>query len=279
VYGKVFRSIYAGSLHGHWEAIVTFQQLIVLCDPDGVVDMTPTALAAVTSIPLDILEAGLLLLESNDPHSRTPGDEGKRIVRLSALRPWGWRIVNHALYRQASSAADRRLAAAERQRRHRERLSSQPDAPASRAVTPGHVSSRPSRQTDTDSRTPEAEDQNRLLAPFSVRPLTVGSPPEGGSPPALPLAGGRSEAVLSEPYLAELRSCYPGVNLEAELRAMRGWLVSNQANRKTPGGMTRFVAAWLAKSQNTAPRSGAQAPVARAGDRSYLEHDREARNG
>jgi len=98
MYGKVFESIYDGTLAGHWQAIVTMQQLIVLATPDGVVDMTPDAIARRTSIPLHIINAGLVHLAQPDPHSRTFGEDGKRIVLLDDHRPWGWRLVNHAKY-------------------------------------------------------------------------------------------------------------------------------------------------------------------------------------
>ena len=98
MYGKVFGSIYDGTLYGHWEAIVTMQQFIVLATPDGIVDMTIAAMAARTSIPARILENGIAFLEQPDPFTRTPGDEGRRIVLLDPHRPWGWRIVNHAKY-------------------------------------------------------------------------------------------------------------------------------------------------------------------------------------
>ena len=48
MYGKIFESIYDGSLYGQWEAIVTMQQLIVLADADGVIDMTPPAISGKT---------------------------------------------------------------------------------------------------------------------------------------------------------------------------------------------------------------------------------------
>ena len=79
VYGKIFESIYDGSLYGHWEAIVTMQQLIVLADADGVIDMTPRAIAGKTSIPLEILEKGLKILSESDPYSRSPESNGVRI--------------------------------------------------------------------------------------------------------------------------------------------------------------------------------------------------------
>jgi hypothetical protein len=114
VYGKLFASMYDGTLYGHWQAIVTFQQMIVLCDGDGLIDMTPQAIAARTSIPLEIIQEGVKVLEQPDPYSRTPGDDGRRIVRLDDHRPWGWRIVNYHVYRDLVAAVDKRKADRER---------------------------------------------------------------------------------------------------------------------------------------------------------------------
>ncbi len=108
MYGKIFESIYDGSLYGQWEAIVTMQQLIVLADADGVVDMTPQALAGKTSIPLEILEKGLKILSEPDPYSRSPAINGVRIQLLDEQRPWGWFLVNHKKYQGLRTAEDRR---------------------------------------------------------------------------------------------------------------------------------------------------------------------------
>ena len=62
MYGKLFESMYAGTLYGHWQAIVTLQQMVIIADADGTVDMTPPAIAAKTSIPLEIIEAGIKFL-------------------------------------------------------------------------------------------------------------------------------------------------------------------------------------------------------------------------
>jgi hypothetical protein len=123
MYGKIFSSIYDGSLYGNWQAIVTFQQMIILCGPDGVVDMTPQALAARTSIPLEVVQAGIAVLEAPDQYSRTPDEGGRRIERLDANRPWGWRIVNYLKYRRMVSAEEKREADRRRvaERRHEER--------------------------------------------------------------------------------------------------------------------------------------------------------------
>ncbi|MCB1633214.1 MAG: hypothetical protein KDI51_01425 [Xanthomonadales bacterium] len=110
MYGRIFRSIYDGTLADNWQALVTFQQLLVLCDQHGVVDMTPGAIARTTGIPVDIIRAGLDALEAPDPSSRTPAEEGRRIVRLDDHRDWGWRIVNFSAYRAIRSAEDKREA-------------------------------------------------------------------------------------------------------------------------------------------------------------------------
>jgi hypothetical protein len=114
MYGKLFASMYEGTLYGQWQAIVTLQQLVILADEEGVVDMTPPAIAARTSIPLDIIQAGIEQLASSDKYSRTPTEDGRRIVPIDDDRPWGWRIVNYLYYRNLASREDKRAKDRER---------------------------------------------------------------------------------------------------------------------------------------------------------------------
>ena len=141
MYGKIFDTIYKGTLYGQWEAIVTFQQLIVLCDMDGTIDMTPPAISAVTSIPLDIIQKGIDVLSQPDPYSRTPGSEGRRIELIDAHKPWGWTIINHNKYKSLQDYDTVRQQTRERVRKHRE---------MKRMVTDGNGSK---RHTDTDTDT------------------------------------------------------------------------------------------------------------------------------
>ncbi len=120
MYGKIFESMYDGSLYGHWQAIITFQQMIVLCDANGVVDMTPQALAARTCIPLRHIKKGMEFLEQPDTSSRNLTEGGRSIVLIDDSRPWGWNIVNHHYYRQLSSREDKRKK--DRQRIEQKRL-------------------------------------------------------------------------------------------------------------------------------------------------------------
>src|SRR3990167_4534306 len=110
MFGKVFSSMYDGTLatRGPWQALVTFQQFIVLADRHGVVDMTAEAIARRTTIPLEIINIGITALEQPDSESRSPELDGRRIARLSPDRPWGWQIVNYDKYRRIRSEDERR---------------------------------------------------------------------------------------------------------------------------------------------------------------------------
>lgn len=110
MYGKLFVQMYDGTLgtKGPWQALVTFQQMIILCDQDGVLDMTPEAISRRTTIPLEIIKLGIDALEQPDSESRSPALEGRRVTRLSDDRNWGWQIVNYMHYRGMRSSEERR---------------------------------------------------------------------------------------------------------------------------------------------------------------------------
>lgn len=102
--------MYDGSLAtvGPWQALVTFQQLIILADREGFVDMTHEAISRRTIIPLEIIRKGIAVLEEPDPQSRDGANDGRRILRIADHRDWGWKIVNYAKYRAIRSADERR---------------------------------------------------------------------------------------------------------------------------------------------------------------------------
>jgi hypothetical protein len=122
MYGKIFDSIYDGTLVEDWRALITFQQMIVLCDADGIIDMTPSAISKRTSIPIEHIKAGIEILENEDPYSRTEGEDGRRIVRLDDHRPWGWYLVNHDKYKSLQDSDTVRAQNRERKRRQRAKM-------------------------------------------------------------------------------------------------------------------------------------------------------------
>lgn len=78
-------------------------------------------------------------------------------------------------------------------------------------------------------------------------------------PPAavLPLVDG-TDFEISVETAAELSGLYPAVDVEQQLRNMRGWLLANPKNRKTKAGIMRFVNSWLSREQNSARPSANQ---------------------
>jgi len=150
MFGKIFASIYHGTLSEDWRALITFQQMIILCDSEGVVDMTPVAISRRTNIPVEHIEAGIKILEKEDPCSRTQAQNGKRITRLDEYRPWGWQIVNHAKYRDLNDYGKVKEQNRERQRRYREK---QKNNTSNVTVTDDNAKS---RHTDADTNTLEA---------------------------------------------------------------------------------------------------------------------------
>lgn len=120
-FSKVFSTIWGGSLYGHFEASAVFLVFLSLADRNGDVDMTPEAIAGTTGWPLDFIRKGIKELEAPDDRSRTPGHEGRRIIRTDDHRAWGWRITNYALYRDKMRSADRKEYLAQKQREYRAR--------------------------------------------------------------------------------------------------------------------------------------------------------------
>lgn len=156
MYGKIHVSMYDSTLAEDWRALITFQQMIALCDADGIVDMTPTALQRRTGIPIEHIEAGIKFLENPDPYSRTPDEDGRRIVRIDEHRPWGWLIVNYGKYRALADSDTVREQTRERVRRYRERRAQQQIegcdvTECNGDVTGSNGSNAPLRETETET--------------------------------------------------------------------------------------------------------------------------------
>lgn len=123
MYGKVFTSIWDGSLYGHLEATATLMALVTLCNAEGVVDMTHEAISGRTGWPIDFVKKGIAELEAVDPRSRTDESDGRRLIRMDENRDWGWLIVNYKKYREKKDLDVEREQSRERVRRFRERNS------------------------------------------------------------------------------------------------------------------------------------------------------------
>lgn len=91
--------------------------MLAMSDQNGEVHASIPGLARIAGIDIPSAEKALTAFLSPDPYSRTPDNEGRRIVKIDG----GWELLNHAKYRKMASKEDSKAATAERVRRHRER--------------------------------------------------------------------------------------------------------------------------------------------------------------
>lgn len=233
MYGKIFESMYDGTLYGHWQAIVTFQQMIVLADQEGVVDMTPQAMAARTSIPFEIIKAGVEFLEQPDEYSRSKAEDGRRIERLEERRPWGWRIVNYAYYRDLASREEKR-------KKDRERIASKRDAQRHDATG-----------CDNDENVAGRRSESPGVANVAHADVDADADTDTPEETPLPPKGGRSRSsiVTATPFEVEVIAAYHTIlpdhpKVAAWTRKRRQMLAARVADAAKRGKIADTVEYW-----------------------------------
>jgi hypothetical protein len=169
VYAKIFSQIYDSSIVENPELRFTFMDLLVLADPDGVVDMTHEAISRRTNRPIEIIRSTIQELESPDPRSRTKDDQGRRLRRLDDHRDWGWVIINYDRFRDIATEAQRREKTKERVRKHREKTRCNVDV------------------------TPVTKSNTGVTSPYASASASVSVPVRGGA--------GETLAEVESPYL------------------------------------------------------------------------------
>lgn len=123
MFAKIFAQIFDSSIAENYELRHFFEDMLKLADKEGVVDMTPEAIARRINAPLERVKWGLEELMKPDPISRTRTHEGRRIVPLEAGRPWGWTIINYVHYRSIQDEEHRRIYFRDAKRNERQALS------------------------------------------------------------------------------------------------------------------------------------------------------------
>ena len=123
LFAKLFRSQYDSSIANNYLVRWVFNDLIILSDMEGFVDMTYESIARVTGVPLDIIKHSIASLMADDPMSRCKEYGGKRLVPMldedGNPRPGGWKIVNKPYYMKVKDAETMRERNRLRQARHR----------------------------------------------------------------------------------------------------------------------------------------------------------------
>ncbi len=113
----------------------------------------------------------------------------------------------------------------------------------------GHVTGarRPDSETETETEDSCPEPDEPAHGPTAETPVMT-----------LPCKGtGKRDWPLSAAKVREWEEAYPGVNVLAEVRRAKQWLLDNPTKGKTFTGMSAFLGRWLAKEQNHGPKNGA----------------------
>lgn len=286
MFGKVFASLWQGSMVGQSDAQLVFVYMIANCDSDGHLDQTQEVIAALTGIPVERVQRALDLLSAPDPRSRTTDHEGRRIMLVDPARGWGWLIVNHAKYMAMRNEEVRRVQNRERMRKVRAEAHG---APLFATVRRGAPTTDSRQQTTDEEEEAGAEALARSAPPAAGRRSRVGTAgdadqgeiegvagrtaarrgeSEGGAAvEAIPLANG-SDWVPTVAEVEEWVRLFPGVDVAVQFRRMRAWALANEKKRKTERGVRAFIRTWLDREQNDGRGSGGRGgPSGSPGDR------------
>jgi hypothetical protein len=138
-YTPVFNGALDGTLYGRWPHTGVWLCLLSQCDRHGCIDMVLRLLAAKIGVSEEVLLACIRDFMEPDPGSRTGDLEGRRLELLDPVnRDWGWRVINHGLYRERARKASydaARIEDGSNRERMKARNSAKPLDPRKPAVT------------------------------------------------------------------------------------------------------------------------------------------------
>ncbi len=118
-YTKLFGSLIGSTI---WrdeskETKIVWITMLAMTNSDGVVEASIPGLADFAKVTIEECLAALEKLSNADEYSRTPDHEGRRIFKVEG----GWKIINHAKYREKMNLEDRRMYLARKQAEFRDR--------------------------------------------------------------------------------------------------------------------------------------------------------------
>jgi hypothetical protein len=211
MYAKVFSQVFESSLAEDYKTRHIFIDLLILADPEGIIDMTPAAIARRTNVPLREVKTALAKLEQPDPQSRSARHQGRRIVKLDPKRAWGWQIVNFAEYNKMRDESARREYMRTYMRKRRGPVNSAVNTP----LTPVNTGKPPLAHIDVAAAAAAANtavdketDKKAVAAAGPPGAATAKTEERAGDPSAVPAA-----AETTRPLRANLRMVQQALGL------------------------------------------------------------------
>lgn len=223
MFAKVFSQIFDSSIAQNFTTRHVFMDLLVLADPTGAVDMTADAISRRTNVPIEKITEAIAELSAPDTQSRSPNDDGRRIVLLDPHRSWGWQIVNYEHYRAMRDEEARRSYFREYQRERR-----------GKSVKDKKVTKKRHRVLNSVNTCQHLSTQEEVEGEEEVE--EVKSSPVAKAP----------EPATDQLFLTEISRHYPDINVDRELGKMRAWLLLPKAKGRK---LTKtFIIRWLNKA-------------------------------
>jgi len=222
MYVKLFEQILDSSIAENYKTRLVFEDMLLLADQHGIVDITHEAFARRTNIPLDIVKTAIAELEKPDARSRRADQDGRRIMRLDDHRDWGWHIVNFDYYKNIRNDEERTAYMRGYIKDYRARGKDK-----SRPVNNGKH--RLARLANAEA---EAEAEAKKIA-------VKGKP----SPPASRIK------IVDQQWIEELRpDCKKqGIDLDAEIIKAKRWLLKAPGRKFTQ----KYFINWLNRCDKT----------------------------
>jgi hypothetical protein len=144
---KIYESILDSSIWSESASTrLVWITMLAMADQHGLVEASVGGLARRAQVSREDCEAALLVLSSPDPDDKSGVDEGRRIHRVEGR---GWRITNHAAYREIRTEKQVKTAARVAKHRANKQTPSVTVTPVTRANAPSR-SVRPESEADRD---------------------------------------------------------------------------------------------------------------------------------
>jgi len=126
------------------------------------------------------------------------------------------------------------------------------EAPSSKIIELEEVNLSRIRERVEEDKDKSRKEKEGSAAPSALAPAVI-------SLPTNKFNAKGEEVPITQAQVDDYSATYPAVDVMQQLREMRRWLLDNSDQRKTAGGMARFVNRWLGREQDKAGRLPANA--------------------
>lgn len=227
-YTKLFHSILASSVWSEDDQTrIVWITLLAMADQHGEIQASIPGVARLAGVSLQATEAAIAKFLGPDPYSRTPDNEGRRLLPMTG----GWVVSNHAKYRLMASKEDEKRKTAERVARHRE----------AKRYTPLHTVTGQEKPLQKEAGNGQVTEERDIAKEEAEAETKEKNKPQGAPPLSLPIED------PPHPFQIAFGLVLPE-NLQTLpcLEAVRTWLQYKQERRQgyKPTGLRATLTKW-----------------------------------